>query len=88
MALGGQMQHRVGRMGGKHPVEGRAVANISMHKAIERALGHAGDILKAGSIGQRIKVDHLMPSRNREPHHRRPDEPGPTRHQEPHAVTS
>src|SRR6056297_3410288 len=39
-----------------------------------RAALHRGDILKAGRIGERVEIDHVMAARHREAHDRRADE--------------
>ena len=81
-----QMHHRVGGMGGKNPVQRRAVADVGLFERIARAVRNRGHIVQTGGIGQRIKVDHRMARPHRLPHHGRPDEPGPARHKDFHGL--
>ena len=76
-----QMHHRIGLMVSKDPVKRCAVANIGLFKRIERAVGHAGDVLKTGRIGQRIEINHAMPLRHGQPYYGRADKPCTPRYQ-------
>ena len=82
------MHHRVGPVRGKDPVQRRTVADIGLFEGIERAVGHRRDIVEAGGIGQRVEIDHLVAARHGQPHHGRPDEPGPAGHEKLHAASS
>ena len=84
MAFGSQMHDRVGLVLRQDSVQRRAVADIGLFKSVKRAIRDRGHVFKAGSIGQRIQIDDLMPARHGQPHHGRADEPCPTRYQQLH----
>ena len=88
MGFGGQMHHRVGAVTRENPVQRGAVADIGLLEGIVRAVGDAGHVVQTGRIGQRIEVDHAMPPRDRQPHHRRSDEPGAAGDQQLHGAAS
>ena len=88
MGFCGQMHHRIGAMGGEDAVKCGAVANIGLFKRVEVRARYRGDILKAGCIGQRVKVHHLMPTPYGQPHHGGSDKPGPPGHKDLHSTPS
>ena len=87
MALRGQVHHRIRLVRGKDPVERRPVANVRALEGIAVAAGDAVEVREVRRIGQRIEVDHLVPVRDRLPHHGRADEARAARHQNSHAFT-
>ena len=60
VALGGQVHHRLRRMGGEDPVERSPVADIRMLEGIEEAVGDGGQVGLAGGVGQGVEIDHVM----------------------------
>ena len=58
-----------------------AVADVGLFEGVKRAVGHAGDVVEAGGIGQLVDIDDAMPARHGKPHHRRADEPRAARDQ-------
>ena len=45
-----------------------SIPDIGMFKRIMRVIGDGSHILKAGCVGQRIKIDHIMTACNCKPH--------------------
>ena len=88
MGFCGQMHHRIWAMGGKDAVQRGPVADIGLFKRIGVRARNRSDILKAGRIGQRVKVHHLMPARHGQPHHGGADKPSPPGHKDLHSTPS
>jgi hypothetical protein len=88
VAFGGKVHYRIRPVRGKDPVQCHAVADVSLFKAVEVRPRNRGHVFKAGGIGQRVKVHHLIPARDRQPHHRRPDEPCPPGDEQLHCAAS
>ena len=77
MAFSSQMHNHIRVMRAKNVIKAGAVADVRLCKYVKGGMGNGIEIFQIGSIGQRIKVDHLMPLRHGQTHHCRPYEPRP-----------
>jgi hypothetical protein len=81
------MHDDIGMMHGKDPRKCGPVANIRLLEGVKGAACHLRHIGKAGGIGQRVKVHHLMATLHRQPHHSRADEACTACHEKFHRST-
>ena len=57
-----------------------------MLEGVKRVARHRRDIGKACGISQRVKVDHLVAARHRQPNHSRSDKSGAACHKDFHGL--
>ena len=59
MALGGQMNHRIGGVLGKRCIHDAAVADVGMNESIARPFADGFERTQVGGIGQLVDVDNV-----------------------------
>ena len=76
VALGGQMDHRVGPVLGEGGGHGRGVADVGLQELIMAGFGDVRRGAEARRIGQLVDVHHLHAAPREQATHRRTDKSG------------
>ena len=79
MGLGGEVQHRVGLVLSKDPIDRRAIRDVRPFERVAGVRGHFRQVLEVACIGEQVEDDDAgVGLREREANEVRTDETGPS----------
>ena len=81
MALGGEMDHMVGREGLERLGDRAPVADVGLGEAVVRRIVDRRQRLQVAGIGQRVEIEHRGALADQVAAHRRADEPRAAGHE-------